>query len=99
MRYEDLLTREEPCIQTHYSEGTYVMGGNNDQMENFVDVFGSLLDFCALLACLFFNGHGPFALQVAQVVLDSLYKAMLNMRLRRKFVYSNDKVNSDSQHQ
>lgn len=30
--------------------------------------------------------------QVAQVVLDSLYKAMLNMRLRRKFVYCNDKV-------
>ncbi|CAM9806513.1 unnamed protein product [Scytosiphon promiscuus] len=29
--------------------------------------------------------------QVAQVVLDSLYKAMLNMRLRRNFVYSNDK--------
>ena len=29
------------------------------------------------------------------MVLDSLYKAMLNMRLRRKFVYSNDKVNSD----
>ncbi|CAM9459227.1 unnamed protein product [Ectocarpus fasciculatus] len=30
--------------------------------------------------------------QVAQVVLESLYKAMLNMRLRRKFVYSNDKA-------
>lgn len=30
--------------------------------------------------------------QVAQVVLDSLYKAMFNMRLRRKFVYSNDKA-------
>ncbi|CAM9690149.1 unnamed protein product [Pylaiella littoralis] len=29
--------------------------------------------------------------QVAQVVLDTLYKAMLNMRLRRKFVYCNDK--------
>eukprot|EP00752_Nemacystus_decipiens_P005102 g4630.t1 len=29
--------------------------------------------------------------QVAQVVLDSLYKAMLNMRLRRKFVFTNDK--------
>ncbi|CAM9391906.1 unnamed protein product [Sphacelaria rigidula] len=29
--------------------------------------------------------------QVSQVVMDSLYKAMLNMRLRRKFVYSNDK--------
>lgn len=26
------------------------------------------------------------------MVMDSLYKAMLNMRLRRKFVYSNDKV-------
>ena len=25
-------------------------------------------------------------------MLDSLYKAMLNMRLRRKFVYTNDKV-------
>ncbi|CAN0128135.1 unnamed protein product [Ascophyllum nodosum] len=29
--------------------------------------------------------------QVNQLVTDSLYKAMLNMRLRRKFVYSNDK--------
>lgn len=35
---------------------------------------------------------GVDAMQVAQVVLESLYKAMLNMRLRRKFVYSNDKA-------
>ena len=42
--------------------------------------------FCDGLISIRFIPH------VAQVVLDSLYKAMLNMRLRRKFVYTNDKV-------
>lgn len=31
-------------------------------------------------------------------MLDSLYKAMLNMRLRRKFVYANEKVGCRSIH-